>query len=188
MRKVTVTLESISPYSQGRFHNTPKENKELHDTHEARTWREKLHVDKDGHVIIPPMVFKNCIADAAKYLSIQIPGKGKTTYTKHFEAGIMVIDPLVLQIKKEEVEGKWLHLPSDGRRGGNKRVMKCFPELPEWTGDVTYYVLDDTITADVFEYHLKQAGQFIGIGVFRPRNNGYFGRFKIVETKWENEE
>ena len=125
------------------------------------------------------MCFKNCLSECAQYLAIQIPGKGKTTYTKHFVAGILVTDPLVLPVKLENVKGEWIHVPSDGHRGGTKRVMKCFPYVPAWEGEVLFYILDDTITKDVFRYHLDQAGKFIGIGRFRPRNNGFYGRFKI---------
>ena len=40
------------------------------------------------------------------------------------------------------------------------------------------------ITEEVFRYHLEQAGTFIGIGRFRPRNNGYYGRFKLDSMEW----
>ena len=180
IRNIIAELKSISPYSQSKFYQVPKFDKERPDDYEKRTWRERLHVNKDGFVIIPPMAFKNALSEAARYLSIQIPGKGKSTYTKHFEAGVMVVEPLILPIKKEDVQGEWLHVPSDGRRGGSTRVLKCFPLIQEWRGDVVFHVLDKTITIDVFKNHLEQAGQFIGLGRFRPRNNGYYGRFEVV--------
>jgi len=178
------TLKSISPYSQSRFHNIPKLEKEGPDDHEARTWQNRVHANDSGNVYIPPMAFKNCIAEAAKFLSVQIPGKGKSTYTKHFEAGIMVLDPLVLPIKKEDVEGEWFHVPADGRRGGAKRVLKCFPVIRQWAGTVAYHIIDETITENTFNYHLEQAGMLIGMGRFRPRNNGFYGRFEVQRVKW----
>lgn len=181
MRQIIATLKSVSPYSQSRFHNEPKLEKESHNDYEERTWTEKTHFDDSGRIFIPPMAFKNCLSECAKYLSMQIPGKGKATYTKHFEAGVMVVDPLVLDLKKEDIKGEWLHVPSDGRRGGTKRVLKCFPYIPSWSGDVFFHVFDDTITESVFKYHLEQAGKFIGIGRFRPRNNGFYGRFSVEE-------
>ena len=186
MRTCVAHLKSVSAYSQSKYIQTPKKDKELAKNHEERTWRERCHVDPSGHIFIPSTAFKNCVSDAAKYLSIKIPGKGNQTYTKHFEAGVMVMDPLVLPIKLKEVTGEWLFVPSDGKRGGAKRVMKCFPLIPSWEGEVTYYVLDETITADVFEQHLEQAGKFIGIGRFRPRNNGFYGRFKVVKCTWSD--
>lgn len=180
MKQCMVTLESVSPYSQSRFHNTDKLEKEAHDDYEKRTWKNRLHVNEDGNVFIPPMQFKLCLAECAGYLGMQIPGKGKSTYTKHFVSGVLVTEPLILPDKAEDVQGEWLHVPSDGKRGGTKRVLKCFPYIPKWKGDVIFYLLDDTITKPVFEYHLDQAGKFIGIGRFRPRNNGFYGRFKIA--------
>lgn len=183
----TASLQSHSPYGQSRFHDTPKLDKETHDDFERRTWRNKMHATQDGRMFIPPMAFKNCLSEAAKYLGMQIPGKGKATYTKHFEAGVIVLKPLVLPDKIAEVDGLWLFVPASGRRGDGKRVKKCFPNVPEWSGDVEFTIFDETITEDVFRYHLDQAGRFIGIGYFRPRNNGYWGRFSVEKLVWAKE-
>ena len=75
-------------------------------------------------------------------------------------------------------------VPADGRRGSGKRVTKHFPVIQKWAGDVMFYVLDETITEDVFREHLEEAGRFIGIGRFRPRNNGFYGRFTVKSVKW----
>jgi hypothetical protein len=188
MRIATAHLRSLAPYGQSRYHNTDKLEKESSKDFEVRTWRNRLHTNAKGEVFMPSMAFKNCLAEAAKYLSIQIPGKGKATYTKHFEAGVLVTDGLNLGVQKEEVDGLWLFVPADGRRGGGKRVEKCFPVIQEWSGQVTFYVLDETITEEIFSYVLKQAGQFIGVGFFRPRNNGYFGRFTVDKIDWAEQE
>lgn len=190
MRVATAQLESISPYSQSKHYETPKLGRpdgattETSKDYEERTWRDRCHTTEDGHLFIPPMAFKNCIAEVAKYLSMKIPGKGTSTYTKHFEAGLMVLDGLPLPITKDKVAGEWLFVPADGRRGSGKRVSKCFPVVPSWGGEVTFHILDNVITPAVFETHLREAGNFIGIGRFRPRNNGYYGRFKVNTVTW----
>lgn len=186
MKRVVVRIKGVSPYSQSRFHNTPKKEKESAADYEERTWRERVAVQEDGRVIIPPMAFKNCLAEAAKFLSVQIPGKGKATYTKHFEAGVLVIAPMVLPVTRAEVEGEWLFVPASGKRGDGKRVSKCFPVIRNWGGDVEFLVLDDTINREAFEYHIKQAGQLIGLGRFRPRNNGFYGRFEASVVSFED--
>lgn len=185
MKQAIVKLQGVSPYSQSKHYQTEKLSKELHKDYEARTWRDRMHSTEDGYVFIPPMSFKNCLSEAAKFLSIQIPGKGKSTYTKHFEAGVLVVDALVLDVKKDEVPGEWLFVPSDGIRGSGKRVEKCFPVIHQWQGEVTFHILDETVTEDVFKSVLEQAGAFIGIGRFRPRNNGFYGRFKVESIKWQ---
>lgn len=186
MKTAIVKLASISPYSQSRHYTDevealPKESKADYET---RTWMHRCHVTDDGFIFIPPMSFKNCLSEVAKYLAVQIPGKGKSTYTKHFEAGVLVTEPVVLDIKHADVQGEWYFVPASGKRGDGKRVSKKFPIIKEWSAEVTFYILDETITQDVFALHLEQAGKFIGIGRFRPRNNGFYGRFEIRDIKW----
>lgn len=188
-RIATVKIEGVSPYSQSRHHNTPAQEKEGKDAYARRTWREFCHYDRQGRVVIPPMAMKNALAESAKFLSVQIPGKGKSTYTKHFEAGVLVTDPAPIGITKDEITDRnmeSLFLPADGKRGSGSRVMKYFPVFPEWSATVQFHVFDEVITEDVFRYVLEQAGQFIGLGRFRPRNNGYYGRFIVNSLEWSN--
>lgn len=185
MKKIIATLKSSSPYSQSKHYDVPKLEKESSADYETRTWRERCHYDESGIIFMPPMVFKNCLSEAAKYLSIQIQGKGKSTYTKHFEAGLLVMDPVSLKLHKDKVKGESYFVPADGKRGSGKRVSKTFPVIPAWSGEVIFYVLDETITRDVFTYHLEEAGKFIGVGRFRPRNNGFYGRFTVEKIEWD---
>lgn len=186
MKIAKAKLKSISVYQQGRFHQTEKHEKELADDYEKRTWQERCHVTEDGYIFMPPMQFKKCIETAASFLSMGIKGKGKATYTKHFRAGILVTEGLITDTKKEGIKGEWILGNSMGRRGASgARVMKCFPTIPAWEGIVSFYILDDIISEDVFEVHLKEAGNFIGVGVFRPENGGYHGRFTVENIEWE---
>jgi len=188
MIRAIATLESVSPYSQSKHLTEPKKDRELPKDYEERCWRKRLHVNAQNNVFIPPMSFKLSLAEAAKYLSIQVPGKGKQTYTKHFDAGVLVVDPLILPLVPEDVEGEWLFLNADGKRGSGTRVDKCYPRIDHWVGDVEYLILDEIITEDVFQKVLTESGRLIGIGRFRPRNGGYYGRFKVNEVKWISEE
>lgn len=185
MKSAICTLKSVSPYSQSRHYVVDKLPKEIAKDYEARTWRERLHRDESGIVYIPAMSFKNCLDEAAKFIGRQIPGKGKSTYTKHFEAGCMVLDHLPLGIKADDVAGEWLFVPSDGIRGSGKRVDKCFPVIQSWGGVVTFTIFDKTMTEDVFTETLREAGKFIGIGRWRPRNRGLYGRFEVVKVDWK---
>jgi hypothetical protein len=187
MKLAVAKLQSTSAYSQSKIHEEPKQRSESHDDYERRTWRSRLHVDEEtGNVFIPPMAFKNCMSEAAKYLGMQIPGKGKATFKAKFESGLFVSDPLILPISHGDVQFERLFVPSDGMRGGTKRVWKHFPIIPEWSGIVNFYVLDEILNEDVFREHLKWAGQIIGIGRFRPSKNGFYGRFKLESLDWQD--
>lgn len=183
MKVAIATLESLSPYSQSR-RLPDKPSKMSWDDFEKENWKKRLHVADDGHIFIPPIAFKRSLARAAAFLREKIEGKGSSEYGKHFIAGVIVQDALVLPITLDTVEYEILDLSPNGKPGG-MGVFRWMPKIPEWSGDVTYYVLDDTIGKDVFERHLSEAGSFIGIGRFRPEKGGFYGRYKVVKVIWQ---
>lgn len=186
----TCHLSSASVYSQSRPYQVEKKPRETPGDYEKRTWRERMHLSEKnpGYIVIPAMQFKNSLAECAKYMSQQIPGKGKATYTKHFEAGVIIMDSMELDIKADDVKGETVFVPSSGKRGDGNRVYKTFPKIPSWAGVVEFTIFDHTITEAVFKEHLMQAGQFIGIGRWRPRNNGLYGRFTVDKVVWKENE
>jgi len=181
-------LKSASPYSQSKVVESPKKQKETHDAHEARTWQERLSVNEDGYVIIPAMAFKFCLEDACQRLGLQVPGKGKATYTKHFKSDLLVLEPAVLGVKAADVPGEWFFVPSNGERGGGKRVKKCFPKIESWETTVEFHLLSESITEEVFKQVLIEAGRSIGLGRFRPQNSGFYGRFTVESLEFIHDE
>lgn len=186
MKIAIATLSGVSPYSQSRAHETPSLPSERPDAKEERTWREKCHSAKDGHVFIPPMSFKLALDTAASMIGRKIPGRGNTTYTKFFMSGVLCTEPVVLPDKKDTVRGERVYCNADGKRGSGKRVWKIFPVIDEWRADVSFNVLADEITQDIFEEFLKKAGAFVGIGRFRPQQGGFNGRFKVEKVRWQD--
>lgn len=177
-----VHLRGCSAYGQSKALTTPKERQETHDDHESRVWRERLHVGKDGCVAIPPMSIKFALTAAAKSLGLKIPGKGKSTYTKIFESGVLITDWISLGVKPDDVPAERLFLNSDGVRGSGKRVFRNMPRIEEgWEAEVTIYVLNSLIDEKILREHLEYAGMFVGIGFFRPERGGYWGRFTVEE-------
>lgn len=184
MNTATVTIEGISPYSQSKHHTTPKEGEETNDAHERRTWRNRMHVDREGYVYIPPMAFKNGLVTAAKFLNRKIPGERNKTFTKRFESGILCMEPLPLAVKATDVPCEELFVPSDGVRGSGKRVVKLFGKIDEWGGTFEVQIIDEKISREVMLEHLEAFGKFIGLGRFRPEKNGFYGRFAVKSMKW----
>lgn len=187
MKLVKTVLKSTSPYSQSRHYSkdqVPLLAGELHDAYERRNWRHRLHTDANQIVEIPPMAFANAIKESAKRLGLKVKGKGNKTFTKSFEAGVMVTEPLNLGVHRDDVPYDELFVPADGMPGSGKRVIKLFPRIDSWQGPVNFYVLDDLITEDVFMQVLANAGLLVGVGRFRPQNRGYYGRFDVVSMEW----
>ena len=191
MKVVKVKLKSISAYSQSGAIGTPKNEGEGGDDYERRTWRERIHRDEHGVAFIPPMCFKKAIDAACKYSSMKIPGRGSATYAKHIESGTFLVEPLSLNIHYESVPGDWLFLDANGKKGkmSSGRVLRCMPRFDHWEGEITVHVIDETVLQTtkrggkdmtVLEFVIRQAGQVIGIGRFRPENGGYLGRFVVT--------
>ena len=66
-------------------------------------------------------------------------------------------------------------------------MTKWFPRIDSWSGDVTFWVLDDIITQDVFTKVLTSTGAIVGIGRFRPQSRGFYGRFSVDAIDWQEE-
>ena len=189
MKTARVTLESFAPYSQSRCHEVPRlGDKETDDAYAKRTAREHLHVDENGEVFIPAQAFNKALQTAASYLRMRIPGKGQSEYGKHFYGGVTAQqDGLKLDIKKEDEERiiiERLFLSPTGDKKGGKRVWKYYPTISSWKGTLEFYIFDDTITEEVFEKVLAEAGMFIGLGRFRAEKGGFYGRYKVIRIEW----
>jgi len=190
MNLVTAHLQSVSSYSQSRYLVEKKQPNEDYEDYEKRVWRDRAHTvlsgpDK-GKVFIPPAAIKQAIDSAAKYLSIQVPGKGKTTYTKHFVSGVMCVKPIVLPITREDLDYFAGPMSAKGEKGkaGGSVVVRMYPMIHEWAGEVELHIFDNVITKDVLRQVLETAGLNIGIGRYRPQNGGYNGRFEVTSIDW----
>ena len=163
-----------------------KKPEQTHDDFEQATWREKVHVDERGHLYWPPFALKNALEEAGKFLSMKIPGEGKKTYTDRFRKGVLVVDRIYLhlhdgtQCTMDDIVPRQLFVPSDGKRGSGKRVVRTFPALEKWQGTATLHVIDEKISDEVLQKHLECVGQFVGFGSMRVGNGGINGIFSVT--------
>jgi hypothetical protein len=187
MKQAIVHIKGADFLGQGQpIKSVPKE-KEAADVFEDRCWIERGHFDEDGNMFHPGIAFKKSIDTAARYLRMRIPGKDRSEYGKHFKGGVIAIDDIKLGVTRDEVlktHHRRVFVPHNGKSGGGTRVWRCFPYAPKWEGKLTFYIVDDIITEEVFEKHIREAGKFIGVGVWRPENGGMWGRFSVEKIEW----
>lgn len=188
MRDVTISLESLTPYSSSRYFEQDVRKGETLDIHERRRWPEKLHTDDIGNVFIPGISFKLALDETAKLLNEKIKGKGNQTYTAIFQTGCAAISDVNLNINKTAVKPIEIYANADGVRGSGKRVMRLFPIIPTWRGELQMRVFNDTLPEDVFERFFTQAGVLAGVGRGRPKTGcpAGNGRFKPTRFVWAN--
>jgi hypothetical protein len=192
MRQVKVHLESIpgSPYSQSGKHDTPFLDRESHEDHDLRTWRNKCTTNKEGQVCIPAMGLKQALDSAAYKLGEKVPGRRGAMFKSFFASGFFCDHDVPISngapIKASEAEGITIWAHTSGKRGTGSRVRRKFPIFQKWQGIAEFTILDDVITPEVFERHVKGAGMIVGIGRFRPEVGGTNGRFRATKFEWKD--
>jgi hypothetical protein len=193
MRRCKVHLENIpgSPYSQSAQHETPMLDRESHNDFDERTWRDKCTVDpKSGQVCIPAMAFKQSVDTVAWKLGEKIPGRRGATYKSFFASGFFCDADVPISngkiLTKKEAEMVKISANANGKRGAGTRVPRRFPSFSKWNGVAEFTIVDDVITQEVFERHVKAAGIIVGIGRFRPENGGTNGRYRPTKFEWED--
>jgi hypothetical protein len=191
MRQVKVTIENIpgSPYSQSAKHYAAFLEREDHESYDRRTWKEKCTVTPEGQVCIPAMSLKQAIDTAAQKVGMKVPGRRGAGYKGFFTSGFICDHNVPIAngkaIMKDDAQSVTIYANLDGRRGGSKRGPRTFPQFDKWHGVAEFTIIDDIITPEVFEHHVKAAGMIVGIGRFRPENGGTNGRFRATKFEWQ---
>jgi len=183
--KATVKGNSCLSWSK-KIPKTPARTD--HRQWEEKTWKQRLHTNAEGEVMIPAMALKHALTAAAQYSGLTIPGGGKRTYTKLFTSAVIPegYGEAGTGVHIDDVSSEWRFVPSSGKTGDGSRVDKCFPLIdPGWEATFEFQVVDDRITKDVFIRFLQDAGLLIGLGRFRPQNGGFYGRFFIEKIEWK---
>lgn len=203
MKRATYQADivGLTTLTFGRMLQSERENGESADAHDKRCWRERCHTDRDGYVMWPFIAFKLAMESAAILRGDKVPGKGSSKFTARFKTGVM-IDPTAPtthvyransgkeeRIHIDDITGRSIHVPADGRRGGSKRVPRTFPEVdPPWVVHLSAFIVDADLIEhkDIVTRTLEVAGLQIGIGVNRPgTSGGDHGIFKVENVVFE---
>lgn len=186
MRDCHIAIEGITPYSSSKFFEPDLQKGETKDGHERRRWREKAHVDENGVVYIPGVSFKMALDEVASLLNEKIPGKGNQTYTGQFATGVVAMSDVSLGVKIDDVKPVQIYAHANGKRGPGSRVMRWFPYVPTWGGELHLRILNDTLNEDVIERYVEKAGLLAGVGRGRPitRSAAGNGRFRPLKFTW----
>lgn len=145
---------------------------------EQETWRDKLHTDADGMVIIPPLnVWKSLVA-GAKSWGGKIKGARGKGYASLLPENMIVMTPVQLGIHRDdEKKITPFTAPCNGSPTTGKRAMvpKIRPMITTWRGEFRIAVSNALLTPDVLATVTAYAGK-AGFGDWRP----HYGCFKYV--------
>ena len=186
MKKYEVKIVGKTPYMQHRMDDKKLEEWEKNrkliierdDVAKEDSVRAEFHSynDKDGFYI-PSEHIRGSLINAGATVKSKVGNSRKSM--KNIVAGMFFIDEEKIRLPKEYVIDK----RSAVNRAIKARVISIRPKWEKWEAKFTLIVDNDSITEETIKEIIKNAGDYIGIGSFRPQCNGMFGRFRLKEFK-----
>ena len=133
-------------------------------------------IDK-GKFYMPSDHVKGALINGGAMVKSKVGNARKSM--KNIVAGMFFVMPDKLPLKQEYI--------IDKRSAVNKnikaRVISIRPKWEDWSTEFELHIDNDTITESTIKEIIENAGNYIGVGSFRPQCNGMFGRFKLKSFK-----
>jgi len=182
VKRIKIKFKSISPVLFDQYIDQEKEEGETPQQFEERYWKERAHYNEDGKVIIPGFLLKRTLEPAAKLLGKRVGGGKRGKGLVHYIRLIQIEGDIVTELTKDTIQGRKSFVSSNGKPDGG-RISRRYPKIPKWEGTLTvvYPTIAGALNEQIVLEHLQVAGEFIGIGHWRPGapSCGTFGRFSV---------
>jgi len=153
---------------RGLIHERPEISHDDTVRAEYRCYR-----NPDGKCYIPADQLRCSFINAGAYIKSKVGGRGKSM--KQLVAAMFTITPEQIIIPDYDVIDK----RSTVNRNVKARIITIRPKWTEWEPEFTLLVAEKSITTDMVRNVIEYAGNYVGIGSYRPTNNGMFGRFEL---------
>jgi hypothetical protein len=126
-----------------------------------------LYRDSKGKIYQPAEHFVGAMIKAG----INFKLEGKKTYKDVMKGGLF-IDPMKIEHLSQKYVSDWRSVVIPSTHG---RIMKGRARMDNWELKFTITCLDERATAQDIKDILMYAGNYIGVGDYRPR----YGRFEV---------
>ena len=171
VKTIIVKVKGIAPLLMNRFNPEPdtssKRGKKVYVAEEEVVKKE--YRNSDGKLFLPNTHFKASLIKS----STDFKMSGRKSYKDYVRAGVFITPEEIILDQQEYV----IHAePVVIQRA---RVMSWRPKFKEWSCKFTMQVTDDSINVTTLKEILGFAGQYKGVGDYRPE----YGRFEIVDFK-----
>lgn len=178
-----VQIKGITPYMQHRMDdeklaNWEKVRKfiiERDDIAKPDAERAEFHCFRNeaGQNYIPADQIRGSFINAGSFSKAKVGNARKSM--KNIVAAMFIVEPEEIIIPHYDTIDK----RSAVNKNVKARVIVIRPKWTTWEAEFNLRVDNDTITPETVKEIISNAGNYVGIGSFRPTNNGYFGRYKI---------
>lgn len=187
MKKYVVKLKSKTPYMQHRMDDQKLEEWERNhnlvvtvpDVAKADVVRAEFHCYRNqaGKCFIPAEHFRGALIAAGTFVKSKVGAQTKSM--KSIVAAMFQINPYEIELPDYDQIDK----RSAVNRNVKARIITIRPKWSEWETNLTLEVDNDTIPVSMIKQLFEFAGNNVGIGSFRPTNNGMFGRFEVIDVE-----
>lgn len=186
MKIYKVEIKGTTPYMQHRM-----DDKKLEDWEKERgkiierdniakedLIRAEFHCYRNnGEYFLPAEHIRGALINAGAFVKAKVGNSRKSM--KNIVAAMFFVKPLEIKMPDfDEIDKR-----SAVNRNIKGRVIVIRPKWNNWRAKFNLMIDNDTITDGTIKSILEYAGKYVGIGSFRPTNNGMFGRFEIEEFK-----
>lgn len=129
--------------------------------------------DDLSSIYFPAENLRQCIVNGGKRFKI-----GRASARTDLAAACFILPEQLPLVGDWEIDSRPVVIPST-----QGRILRHRPKFEKWSIDFKLEVDQDLINEPLIRDVVKSAGNFVGIGDFRPACMGPFGRFEVV--KWE---
>lgn len=141
----------------------------------------KVHRMPDGDPHVPVTMAMSCFIAAGQFC--RLDGKRQVSTAKSTVLpGLLTIEDRYLPLTPKAYE---VDVQQGRNPNGGEAVCIVRPRFDEWGFDLTLKVDQSEIALATIRELVDIAGNRIGLGDFRPKCKGTFGRFTVV--RWEVE-
>jgi hypothetical protein len=187
MKKYLVKIKGVTPYMQCRMDDQKLEDWEknrgpIHERTDASkddALRAEFYCyrNSDGKNYIPSEQIRGALINAGSYVKAKVGGKSKSM--KVIVAAMFMVSPEEILLPDYDAIDK----RSAVNRHVKARIIKIRPKWTAWEAEFELTIGENSITIETIKSIIEYAGNYVGIGAFRPTCNGMFGRFELVSIE-----
>jgi hypothetical protein len=187
MKIYKVKINGITPYMQHRMDDVKLDEWErkrgpIHERSgpsEPDSSRAEYHCyrNQSGKCYIPSDHIRGALINAGSFVKAKVGGTSKSMKT--IVAAMFMVTPDQIEMPDYDAIDK----RSGVNRNIKARIITIRPKWTNWEAEFTLSISNDTIAKGSIEQIIQYAGDYIGIGSFRPTNNGMFGRFTLNDIQ-----
>lgn len=182
-----IEIEGKTPYMQHRMDETKLETWEKNrkliierdDVNKEDYARALFHAYEDENgFYIPSEHIRGSLIEAGSFMKSKV-GNAKKSMKNIVAAMFLIKEEKIYTLGKDfEIDKR-----SAVNRAIKARIITIRPKWTTWNAKFTLQIDNETFTKETVAQLLEYAGNYCGIGSFRPLHNGQFGRFAVKKIE-----